>query len=327
MRFSVIVPVRDDATRLRRCLQSIRNAALPGGTTEIIVADNGSRDDSPRVAADAGARVLVLPDLKVSALRNSAAAAAAGDVLAFVDADHELAAGWMAAAADLLREPAVAAAGALYVDPPGGTWVQEIYGALRGRTKGRHNTDWLGSGNMIVRKEAFECVRGFDVSLEACEDVDLCRRLRSAGFHIVADERLLSIHHGDPSTLRALFRAERWRGRDNMRVSLRGPLTLRDLPSLVMPVLALASLVAIVAAPVLVATIGTAGLRLAAGGAAVIAALAGARAARIIGNLTRRSPLSMARAFTVALVYELARGIALVTRAPHHRSSQRSPRR
>ena len=207
MHFSIIVPVRDDATRLRRCLQSIRSNGLPGGTTEIIVADNGSRDDSPTVAADAGARVLSLPDLRVSALRNSAAAAASGDVLAFVDADHELAPGWMAAADDCMRDPAIAAAGALYVDPPAGTWVQQMYGALRGRTQGRHDTEWLGSGNMIVRKEAFERVRGFDVSLEACEDVDLCRRLRSAGFRIVADERLRSIHHGDPPTLRALFRA------------------------------------------------------------------------------------------------------------------------
>ena len=323
MHISVIVPVRDDAARLRRCLQSIQRDAPSDGTTDIIVADNGSRDDSPRVAADAGARVLILPDLRVSALRNSAAATASGDVLAFVDADHELAPGWMAAAAESMREPTVAAAGALYVDPPGGTWVQQIYGALRGRTKGRHDTDWLGSGNMIVRKETFERVSGFDISLEACEDVDLCRRLRSAGFRIVADERLRSIHHGDPPTLRALFRAERWRGRDNLRVSLRGPLTLRDLPSLVMPALMLASLLAVVAAPVLVAVIGAGGLKLAAGGGALIAALAGARAARIIRNLEERSPLSMTRAFAVALVYELARAIAIVTRAPHHRASKR----
>ena len=63
MHISVIVPVRDDATRLRRCLQSIRRDALRTARTEIIVADNGSRDDSPQVAADAGARVLLLPDL------------------------------------------------------------------------------------------------------------------------------------------------------------------------------------------------------------------------------------------------------------------------
>ena len=326
MHISVIVPVRDDAARLRRCLQSIRRDAPGNDTTEIIVTDNGSRDDSPQVAAGAGARVLVLPDLRVSALRNSGAGAANGDVLAFVDADHELAAGWMAAAADSMREPTIAAAGALYLDPPGGTWVQQMYGALRGRTKGRHDTEWLGSGNMIVRKEAFERVRGFDVTLEACEDVDLCRRLRSAGFRIVADERLRSIHHGDPPTLRALFRAERWRGRDNVRVSLRGPLTLRDLPSLIMPVVMLGALLGLVAAPVLAAFSKAGALMMAAAAVTLVAALAGARATRIIHNLERRSAVSLARAFTVALVYEVARGIALITRAPHHRASQRPSR-
>jgi hypothetical protein len=38
-------------------------------------------------------------------------------------------------------------------------------------------------------------------------------------------------HLGDPSTLRALFRGGCGVGRDNLRVSLRGPLVWRDLPS------------------------------------------------------------------------------------------------
>ena len=83
--------------------------------------------------------------------------------------------------------------------------------------------------------------------LEACEDVDLCRRLLGAGWRIVADEKLVNVHLGDPATLQALFRAERWRGRDNMKVSLRPPVRLRELPGIIIPplVLVLAAVTAI----------------------------------------------------------------------------------
>jgi glycosyltransferase involved in cell wall biosynthesis len=93
MRMSVIVPVRDDAGRLARCLASVTDIQGPD-RAEIIVVDNGSVDDSPGVAARAGATVLSLPNLKVSALRNAAARQAQGDLLAFIDADHQLGPGW-----------------------------------------------------------------------------------------------------------------------------------------------------------------------------------------------------------------------------------------
>ena len=315
MRMSVIVPVRDDAERLARCLASI------GGRDqdEIIVADNGSRDDSPGVAARAGATVLSLPNLKVSALRNAAAQQARGDLLAFVDADHELGPGWVDAALEAMRDPSVGAAGSRYAVPPDGTWVQQMYGLLRGTTTGIAETDWLGSGNMVVRREAFDRVGGFDASLEACEDVDLCRRLRGAGFRIMGVARMHSIHHGDPPTLRALFRAERWRGRDNLRVSLRGPVALREWPSIVIPILSLAALVMLALSPVIAALSSVTIWRAAFASAMLILVLAVVRALRMTRTLDRPGLVVLVRAFTAAVVYDTARAIALVDRAPHHR--------
>jgi hypothetical protein len=281
----------------------------------IIVADNGSSDDSPAVAAAAGARVLRVPDVPVGVLRNEAARSASSSLLAFIDADHELGAGWFDAAGESFQDPAVAAAGALYLSPPGGTWVQRMYGALRGQTVGTHETGWLGSGNMLVRREVFERLNGFDTSLEACEDVDLCRRIRAAGMKVIADERFRSVHHGDPRTLGALFRAERWRGRDNLRVSLRGPFDVRDLPSIVTPIITLTGMVALIPgllgfAPALTFAGVTAFLLL---------GLIAIRTARMMARLNDGSPVTLARAFLVGVTYEVARAIALVTRAPHHR--------
>ena len=314
---SVIIPVRNDARRLGACLRSINGHHR--AVVEVVVADNGSTDDSPRVARASGARVLIIPEVTVGELRNRAAREAAGDLLAFVDADHVLAPAALDAAAETLAEPCVGAAGALYLPPPEGTWVQRTYGALRGQTVGRQETTWLGSGNLIVRREAFLSVNGFDTTLEACEDVDLCQRLVRAGWRIVADERIVSFHHGDPTTLASLFRAERWRARDNFRVSFRGPLSLRSLPSLLIPPLLLAGGGAILLGLLVAPFLGVVGLSFILSGGAIVAGIVGLRALRILKNTSKRSITAARKALGVAAAYDFGRAAALLTRAPHHR--------
>jgi GT2 family glycosyltransferase len=316
MMLSFVVPVKNDARRLNRCLASI---LASGGDHEIIVVDNGSTDESPAVARSAGARVLSLPGKRVSALRNEAAAIARGDCLAFVDADHELVTSWVATAIDVMHQRDVGAAGALYVAPADGTWVQRTYGALRGRTVGHADARWLGSGNLIVRREAFTTIGGFDETLESCEDVDLCQRLRDAGWRVVADERLVSIHHGDPSTLGGLFRAERWRGRDNLRVTLRTHVTVRDLPSIVSPVLVALAVPMLFAATVAAPFTAGRSLPIAVAAAVAFTIIALARTARIASVGGDWGIVAVARALAVATTYELARASAIVTRAAHHR--------
>src|SRR6266851_10053265 len=142
---SFVIPVKNDARRLERCLEAIaQNQAATAGA-DVIVADNGSTDDSCNVATVAGARVLSLPGLRVSELRNRGAQSATGAILAFVDADHEIVPTWLASAIDALADASVGAVGALYLAPSApsapaeGSWVQQMYGALRGRTVGRHD--------------------------------------------------------------------------------------------------------------------------------------------------------------------------------------------
>jgi GT2 family glycosyltransferase len=316
---SFIIPVRDDAARLKRCLGSITRDDM-AGLSEILVVDNGSTDDSIAVSRAEGARVIVVPEGRVARLRNEGSSAARGDLLAFVDADHELGAGWLSAALETMQPPDVGAAGALYLAPRDGTWVQRMYGALRGRTVGRSEAHWLGSGNLIVRRKAFEALGGFDVTLESCEDVDLCERLRGAGWRLLADERLISIHHGDPASLTKLFRAERWRGRDNLTITLRHGLTLRDVPSVVVPVVIALSAGVAACAAIAVPFAGGRAVVVLAGSVGAILAFCGLRGLRVAASGGARTFISLLQAFAVGATYELARAAAVVTRASHHRN-------
>jgi len=307
---SFIIPVRNDAAGLARCLRSIAVAAR-AGDTECIVIDNGSTDGSGDVARAAGCRVLTIPNERVGALRNAGAQAATGRLLAFVDADHEIAPEWVAAALDVMADPAVSAVGALCFPPTPASWVQSSYDGLRDHYEGRRAVEWLGSGNMVVRADVFKRIGGFDAALEACEDVDLSRRIRAAGGIIMNDFRLRSIHYGDPASLSALFRGELWRGRNNLRVSLRERPSLRALPSILIPISQLGASIGVLVA--LVA--GQPGL--AAAGAVVGVLPSIARAFRI----RQRTSVLPHHALAVAGTYDSARALALVMRAPHRRTA------
>jgi GT2 family glycosyltransferase len=308
---SFVIPVHNDSSRLERCLASIVRNEYPRELIQIIVVDNDSTDGSARTARQSGAVVLQSSQRSVAALRNKGVRAALGSIIAFVDSDHEIDRHWIETAVDVLSDPKVAATGSAYLTQPGPNWVQQQYDGLRSRPERREDVAWLGSGNFAVKRAAFERVGGFNASLTACEDVDLCNRLRLAGLRIVADPDLRSIHFGDPTTLKALFFGELWRGRDNLRVTFAGPHTFRDLRSALVPV---AGLFCIAAGVVSLLT-GHLLLALMFWGIALVPAAI--KAVVIVRRQLRRGVLSAVQAFTVAVVFDLARALALLARGSH----------
>ncbi len=297
--------------RLQRCLASIVRNDYPRALIEIVIVDNDSTDGSGRAAHDYRAVVIKSSGDSVAAHRNRGARAALGSIIAFVDSDHEIDRHWIETAVEVLSDQQVAATGSPYLTQPSPNWVQEQYDGLRVRPVGREDVCWLGSGNLAVNRAVYERVGGFDALLTACEDVDLCNRLRLAGYRIVADPRLRSIHFGDPKTLKALFFGELWRGRDNLRVTFRGPRSLRHFRSALVPVGELYCLQ--------VSSVAMLFGSLAIAAAFLIAALvpSGIRAAGIVRRQLRPGILAALQALTVAVVFDFARALALIVRGSH----------
>ena len=313
-RVSVVIPVRNGAADLPRCLSSIRGSVRPAQGLEIIVVDNGSSDGSGDIARRYGAQVVDRPGLRVGACRNAGAAASHGEILAFIDVDHEIGPGWFHACATAFQEKGVGAAGYPCHAPEDATWVQRMYDALRAKAADRRDVEWLGAGNLAIWRLVFEQVGGFDEGLEACEDVQLCHAVRRAGYRVLSEPGMDNVHHGDPRTLSELFFGELWRGRNNLRVSLRGPLTLRMVPSVLLPVMGLACFalftLGLLVSPWL-------DIKPAAIGALGLVTIATLKAVVIIARGRLTSPLRWVQAFVVAATYETARAFSLVSTVTH----------
>lgn len=82
---SVVIPVKDDAEHLARCLRAL--AAQTVAPVEVLVVDDSSVDDSARVAASFGARVLTHSGAGIPASSACGYDAACAEVIARLDAD------------------------------------------------------------------------------------------------------------------------------------------------------------------------------------------------------------------------------------------------
>lgn len=247
---SFIIPARNEAAGIGACLDAVAGLNYDRESYEWIVVDNGSLDDTLKIAGAKGARTFLSPGGTVAGVRNFGVEKARGDLIAFIDADCVIDRDWLKNALGHLEDPAVACVGSHPEIPKKSTWVQRSWSVQSRGGAAVEEVDWLPSMNILVRKNAFTEVGGFNESLVTCEDVDLCYRLKDRRYRIVSDRAVKSVHYGEAKTPREFFLKERWRGRSNLQGLLAHGIYLRELPSLALPVLYLALIVLLPAAAV-----------------------------------------------------------------------------
>ena len=192
---SIVIPVKDRAAELHDCLTSLSELDYPPEKLEIIVVDDGSRDATPEVAQAAGARVIPSGSIGggPAAARNRGAAAAQGEILAFIDSDCTASKQWLKELLPVFTEEQVAAVGG-WVDGMHDAAPLDRYEAVMSSLNlGRRamsgnaggDTFYLPSCNLLVRRTAFNAAGGFRAELQVGEDVDLTWRLRDGGRTIV----------------------------------------------------------------------------------------------------------------------------------------------
>jgi peptidoglycan/xylan/chitin deacetylase (PgdA/CDA1 family)/GT2 family glycosyltransferase len=183
---SVVIPALNEERFLADCLESLKNQDYQG-EYEIIVADNGSSDNTASIARSYGVKgVLCLEKKSVSYARKVGADTARGDIIAQADADTVYPRDWLTKIAEFFssRPDAAALAGRfLYKDPP--SWAGFEY-FLRDSTN-RLSALLFGRPLLVsgatfaFRRKAFMDVGGYgDVSFSA-DQLGISRRLSEAG--------------------------------------------------------------------------------------------------------------------------------------------------
>jgi len=235
IRVSFIVPTLNEEKYLPLCLEAIKKQKISNGEFEIIVIDNGSTDNTIEIAKKYGAKIFKAPGKTVAALRNIGAAEANGAYLAYVDADCIISDNWIENALEHFVNPKVAAVGSpTKIQNKDSTWIQRHWFLQRKDKPTVRHVTWLPTENLIVRKSAFENVKGFNENLITCEDADLCYRLNK-NYLIISDPAVESIHLGEARDLKHFYRKEKWRGKGNIQGLFSHGLVWDELPSLLFP--------------------------------------------------------------------------------------------
>ena len=229
---SVIIPAYQAAGPLGRALGSALDQAYP--RLEIVVVDDGSTDATAQVASQAAARD---PRIHYSwqlnqgqaSARNRAVAQAQGDYLAFLDADDEWLPGKLRLQADLLRHYAsldfIFSESLDQVDARGRTelilsgryaralrrldrqplpWPADVFAVSAASLRPVvFNFGFIHLSSVMLRRDLFERLGGFNPRYRGLEDVDLwVRATRQARFACCA--KPLAIHHvGEGNNSRA----------------------------------------------------------------------------------------------------------------------------
>lgn len=237
---SFIIPCYNEREYVTGCIASIAGQLADPESFEVIVVDNGSRDDTREVAASLGARVLLNERRGAAASRNLGAGAARGELLAFVDADCLLDQQWLPTLSAHLASRGIAAAAAPAVPVEAGmTWVEKAWAEAfvcmaRRSPAGVNSVSNLASSNLLIVKSYFHEVGGFDEALLSCEDYDLSQRLLKHG-RLLLDENITVAHLRESKTLAELFQREVARGRFSLRCFIKNGCRLRELMSTAIP--------------------------------------------------------------------------------------------
>jgi len=174
---SVVIPARDDAPALERCLELLAAQTLP--PLEVVVVDNASRDRTAEVARRAGAVVVHEPRVGIPAAAARGYDTARGDVVARLDADSQPGADWVHAVARRLADDPAADAvtgTGTFTDMRGGRWACALYlGTYYASTRMALGHTSLWGSCMAMRRSTWWAVRDQveRIDPEVHDDLDL----------------------------------------------------------------------------------------------------------------------------------------------------------
>lgn len=182
---SIVVIGRNEGQRLTNCLESLQEVREKYPGTELIYVDSSSTDDSIARASAYTAKILSLFPKKASAAlaRNTGWKAAQGEFILFLDGDTILHPGYVSNALPRFTDTSIAViCGHRREREPHDSIYNYVF-----------DIDWIYptgfvdfcGGDALIRRKVLEQVGGYDETLIAGEEPDMCCRMRAKGYKVL----------------------------------------------------------------------------------------------------------------------------------------------
>lgn len=212
---SVIIPTYNRGWTISRAVDSVLFQTFRD--FELIVVDDGSEDDTAAILAgyDADIRVIRQPNAGVSAARNAGVRAAGGEFIAFLDSDDY----WLPeklhiqiAYFNTHPETAICQTEEIWIRNGKRVNPKKVHKKPSGRIFRASLALCLVSPSAVMlRRELFDEIGGFDETLPACEDYDLWLRISARYPVCLIDTPLIIKTGGHADQLSRMVGLDRYR--------------------------------------------------------------------------------------------------------------------
>ncbi len=219
-RVSVIIPARNEANFIGHVVSAVLKQRSAEVDIEVLVVDDGSTDETSRVAEAAGARVIAMAsgagDGNPAAARNHGAGLTTGDPIIFLDADCTPADGWLNALLAAHDAGAVIVGGSLELPPGLPASARWDYYCGWYHVHPRRSAGFVPNHppcNLSVKRAAFADTRGFaeqQPMAYAHEELGWQAELQRAGKKIYFEPRAVVYHWNRSGFANLLRRNYRW---------------------------------------------------------------------------------------------------------------------
>ncbi|TAK34032.1 MAG: glycosyltransferase family 2 protein [Chloroflexota bacterium] len=215
---SVLIVAYNGQDYLGRCLDSLAQSDYP--CFETIVVDNASTDSSVAVATQHHLRPTVVrsaENLGFAGGNNLGLREAKGEIIVLLNQDAHVRPDWLSCLIDgMLEDPRIGIAGCKLFDPDERT-IQHAGGVVHpnaltnhlgageadaGQHDGIRDVDYVTGAALAIRRDVIESCGALDTGYFPAyfEELDLCQRVRRAGFRVVYIPRSVAVHHESSST-------------------------------------------------------------------------------------------------------------------------------
>lgn len=181
---TVITPIYNNARMIGECLDSLLPQDYPD--YEVIVVDDGSTDDTPVEVGKYPVKLLVNPHLGISAARNAAIRAAAGEIIMTMDSDLKVPGDLISRMVDeLLADEKRGVVMAWWdISNPENLVPALIFRGYEYYVRNLEEPNFFWGYCFAIRKKIFDQIGYFDETLPLVEDVDFAYRMISAGYTV-----------------------------------------------------------------------------------------------------------------------------------------------